>query len=151
MKEQPSAIGVGYKLFDFSGDVGVESVAPLPEQALVELGRALAHVLTDGSPVRATQERAVSLDPGPDWTATAVAMLNEFIFLFDTEQFLVADGTLRTVIDGHGRRRITGMLRGERFDAARHRSGRGVKAATFHDAVYTVDEGRHRFHIVLDL
>lgn len=151
MSDERSAVAVGYRLFDFSGDVGVEATAPLPEQALVELGRGLSHVLTDGSPVRPLKAQDVSLDPGPDWTATAVAFLNELIFLFDTEQFLVADGILRIVLDGHGRRRITGTLRGETFDRERHRSGRGVKAATFHDAAYVQERGIHRFRIVLDL
>lgn len=137
---------MGHRLFDFSGDVGVEGESATPEEALVELARGLSQVLTDGSAIQPSLSRRIDIEEGPDLASTAVAFLNELIFLFDTDQFLVADGRL-TRSEG----RLRGTLRGEAFDKVRHRSGRGVKAATFHDALHDQRGSLHRLRVVLDL
>jgi SHS2 domain-containing protein len=139
-----------YRLFDFSSDVGVEAEARSVPLALIDLGRGLAHVVSDGSKIEPAKERAVDVEGTPDLPGTAVAFLNELAFLFDTEQFLVADGEL-VVEKADDVIRVRGTLLGEAFDPARHQAGRGVKAATYHDAMYIVKNGMHRFRIVLDL
>jgi SHS2 domain-containing protein len=141
---------VGYRIFDFSSDVGVEAEAVSLEGAFIELGRGMAHILTDGSAVEAASTRRIDIVGDHDVPGTAVAFLNELAFLFDTDQFLIADGALQVARGPEGYQ-VTGTLRGETFEASRHRAGRGVKAATYHDAAYRHDAGTHRIRIVLDL
>ncbi|MBI2077885.1 MAG: archease [Euryarchaeota archaeon] len=140
-----------YRLFDFSSDQGIEGEGPDLGTALVELARAVAHVVTDGSKIRPTVTKPIDIRASTDVVGTAVAFANEVVYLFDVEQFLAADGTLHAVPDKQGVLRVQGHLRGETFDAARHGSGRGVKAATYHDATYRSDGGTHRIRLVLDL
>jgi SHS2 domain-containing protein len=142
---------LAYRLFDFSSDVGIEADGATVSEALVDLAGALAHVLTDGSALDATEERSVDVQGARDWPGTAVAWINELIFLFDTEQFLVVDGDLHVTTQATGVKRIQGKVRGERFNQKQHRAGRGVKAATFHGAEHTITDGVHRFRLVLDL
>jgi SHS2 domain-containing protein len=146
-----SASTVAHRTFDFSSDVGIEADGNSLEEALVGLGRAMAQVLTDGSRIEARDERAVRVDGTRDWPGTAVAWINELVFLFDTDQFLIADGELSTRTDADGIHHIQGTVRGERFDPNRHGAGRGVKAATFHDATYEDRPGHHRLRLILDL
>lgn len=142
---------MGHRTFDFSSDVGIEAEAPTVGGALVELGRAMANVITDSSPVQPVEERHIEVSGARDWTGTAVAWINELVFLFDTDQFLVADGRVHAWVDEQGVQHVQGTVRGERFDPKRHRAGRGVKAATFHDASYQVKDATHRFRLILDL
>lgn len=141
---------VAYRLFDFSSDVGVEAEAETPEAALVDLARGVAHVLTDGSRVRARDTVRVDVEGAKDLAGTAIAFLNEVVYRFDAEGFLVAGGALSLSKDADVSR-VAGTLRGEPFDPRRHRSGRGVKAATLHDASHEVRGGRHVFRAILDL
>lgn len=140
-----------YKLFDFSSDVGVEGEGRDLGGALVELARAVAHVLTDGSKIKPQAERAVDVTGAKDIPGTAVAFVNELVYWFDVDQFLTADGSLRVEAARDGTRRVRGVLRGETYDPERHGAGRGVKAATYHDTTYESSERRHRLRVILDL
>lgn len=141
---------MGYQIFDFSSDVGVEADDETVADAFIELGRGLAHVLTDGSPVHPREAREIDVEGDRDLAGTAVAFLNELVFLFDTAQFLPAEGDITVQKEGDVHH-VRGTLRGERFDPRIHRSGRGVKAATYHDATYRIERGTHRLRVVLDL
>lgn len=141
---------MGHRLFDFSSDVGVEGDGPSVAEALTELGRALAQVLTDDSRILRAETHPIDVSADKDLAGVAVTFLNELIYLFDTDQFLLADANLR-VDAGPDGIRVRGTLLGERLDPSKHRSGRGVKAATYHDASHEEKDGRHAFRVVLDL
>lgn len=141
---------MAYRLVDFSGDVAIEATAPDVAAALVDLGRALAHVLTDGSPLRLDVSRTVRVEAREGPGDLAVRFLNELVFLFDAEGFLVAGGT-GSVSKKDGTHRLDAALVGDAFDAKRHHAGRGVKAATHHDVIAKATRGAARFRIVLDL
>jgi SHS2 domain-containing protein len=141
---------VGFRIFDFSSDVGVEADDETVADALIELGRGMASIITDGSHVHPRESREVDVEGDKDIPGTAVAFLNELVFLFDTSQFLLSEGEITVKKDGDVHR-VRGKLWGERFDPKTHNAGRGVKAATYHDATYQVSRGMHRIRIVLDL
>lgn len=139
-----------YKLFDFSSDQGVEGEGATVSEAFEGLAQGFAHIVTDASKIAATEERTVDLEGDKDLPGTAVVFLNELVFLFDTDQFLVANASLEIAKQG-ALYHVRGTLRGARFDPAMHQAGRGIKAATYHDAEYRKEKGRHRVRIVVDL
>lgn len=141
---------MGYRIFDFSSDVGVEADDETIPDAFVELGRGMAHIITDGSPIHPRESHDIDVEGDKDIPGTAVAFLNELVFLFDTAQFLLAEGELVVKKEGDVHR-VRGKLWGERFDPKIHNAGRGVKAATYHEATYQVTRGMHRLRVVLDL
>lgn len=142
---------LAYRLFDFSSDQGIEADGPDLASSLVDLARAVAHVVTDGSSVRPLAEKQIDVAGAGDVPGTAVAFVNEVVYLFDVEHFLVGGGELRATTDAKGTLRVQGRLLGETFDPSRHASGRGVKAATYHEATYTAEGGQHRLRVILDL
>lgn len=141
---------MGFRIFDFSSDVGVEADDETVADAFVELGRGMASIITDGSQIHPRESHDIDLLGDKDIPGTAVAFLNELVFLFDTAQFLLAEGEITVKKEGDVHR-VHGKLWGERFDAKVHNAGRGVKAATYHEATYHVARGMHRIRIVLDL
>jgi SHS2 domain-containing protein len=141
---------VGYRLIESSSDIVVESEAHDLGGALVGLAQAFSHIVTAGSPIQARGSQRVEVSSGGSLGNLAVAFVQELIFLFDTKQFVPADGTF-TVTSRGGRHVAQGTLRGETFDRARHASGTEVKAATLHDAVLAVDGQGARARVLLDL
>ncbi len=141
---------MGFRIFDFSSDVGVEADDATVADAFVELGRGMASIITDKSPIHRRESHDIDVEGDKDIPGTAVAFLNELVFLFDTAQFLLAEGEITVKKEGDVHR-VRGRLWGERFDPNVHNSGRGVKAATYHEATYRVARGTHRIRIVLDL
>ncbi|HLE47292.1 MAG TPA: archease [Candidatus Thermoplasmatota archaeon] len=140
-----------YRLFDFSSDQGVEGEGLTLAEAFVQLGRAVAHVLTDGSKVGTKVKHRVDVEGAPDLPGTAVAFVNDLVYRFDVDQFLLGAGELEIEKRPDGIHRVTGTLRGDTFDPKRHAAGRGVKAATYHDATYESTRRRHRLRVILDL
>lgn len=142
---------VTYRVRSASGDVAIEASGATVGAVLVELGRGLSHVQTAGSPLEARQRRLFRLEPPTtDLPGLAVAFVNELIFLFDTEGFLLAGGELHLDKAGTAQR-IEGVLFGDRFDPQRHQYGTEVKAATYHEAVLKEERKGARGRLVLDL
>lgn len=140
-----------YRLIEASGDVAVEARAGTLGAVLVELGRAVADVTTAGSPITTAQTRDF------DWSTVAVGLphaavgfVNELLFLFDTQGFLVGGGEL-VLEPSKGRQRVHGRLLGETFDPGRHQWGTQVKAATLHEAQFDVGPRGARGYLLLDL
>ena len=140
-----------YELVDASGDVALRATAKTPGATLVELGRGLAHVLTEGSEIASKKRRPFNFNEGSgDLPALAVAYVNELLFLFETEGFLVAGGQLelKSTKLGHI---VEGTLKGDAFDPNGHGHGTEVKAATFHDASFEKTTKGFRAYLMLDL
>lgn len=141
---------VAYRLVESSSDIIVESEAADLGGALVYLAQAFSHVVTAGTRIEPKKARRLRVEVDGGLADLAVAFVNELIFLFDTEQFLPADGTL-DVAKGPKGHVASGTLQGEAFDASRHAVGTEVKAATLHDALLVKDGRSARARVLLDL
>ncbi len=82
-----------------------------------------------------------------DLPGLAVALLNELLALEETEGFY--GRTVEVRLRGRPPSAAEAVVRGEPFDAARHRLRETVKAVTFHGLV--VDPARGRARVIVDL
>ena len=73
--------------------------------------------------------------------------LNECLYVHEIEGFAVARVEVDTCRDGL----VHGVLHGEPLDAARHRLGTIVKAATHHHVEVRESEGRIDVRVVVDV
>jgi SHS2 domain-containing protein len=150
MNRRRLAPRVSFRTADSSGDVVLESDGADASQALLDLARGFSHLATAGSSLSASQEQAIDLK-GRDPASLVVAFINELVFLLETEGFLPMDGTL--VLEGPSAApHLRGRLKGDTFDASRHRRGLDVKAATYHGLVFEAPtNGSARIRVLLDL
>lgn len=137
----------GYTFFDHTGDTGVDVRAPTREAVVAASARAFLDVLTDApNGVAEAGEREVRVE-GFDAPTTLVALLNELLWLFESEGFLCARFAPTVVSETE----IAGVAHGERYDPARHEIARPVKAVTHHQAAFTADADGARARLVFDL
>ena len=120
---------MGYRIFDHTADLGVEITGASQEEIYAGAADALFDLLTDLSSVRESEERKLTIEgEGPD--DLLVNFLRELLYLWNGEGFLMK----RCTILDTAHRRLTAVLRGERYDPARHRIRMEIKAATYHQA-----------------
>jgi SHS2 domain-containing protein len=136
----------GHELFDVEADVGVRAWGATAAEAFAEAALAVFSVIVDLDGVVPRETREVRAQ-GDSIEALLVRWIDECLYVHEIEGFVVS----RVDVDAFDGRMVHGLLHGEEFDAARHRPGTIVKAATFHGiAVVTSDDGAE-VRIVLDV
>ncbi len=72
--------------------------------------------------------------------------LSEFLFLFETKGYIFRDFDVR--IQG---KKLTAVVRGERFDPRRHRIEREIKAITYHGMVIKEERRKWSATVLCDI
>jgi protein archease len=127
-----------FRFVPHTADVAAELVAE-DEVGLRQAGlEALRELLVGRSHVAPRETRATPLR-GNDAAEQLVHLLQDALYLFDTERFVPAHAT------------ATGIT-GEPFDPSRHETRPEVKAVTWHGAAVRRDEdGRLRATVIFDV
>ncbi len=118
---------MAYRVFDHTADLGIEVTAATLEELYAEAAHALFALLTDLRRVRAGQSREAKAE-GENPADLLVNFLRELLYAWNGEGFLARRCAIREVTPT----RITAVLSGEKFDPARHRIVREIKAVTYH-------------------
>jgi len=136
----------GYATFDHTGDLGLEVWAATPRELYAEAAIALMAQIADVGADAPVERAEVSLE-GDEPADLLVHWLNSVLLESDLRH------VVWTVVQVHRLtpRRIEATLLGTRIDPSRHTLLREVKAVSFHDMALTLDPGRCRCRLVLDL
>ena len=129
----------------YGADLALKVRAPDLAGAYREAAVLLGEVLAAGDR-RPAQERKLALS-ARDRESLLVALMEEILFLFETEGLLPADLRLESLSDTA----LTGILDCDRFDPQRHAPGHGVKAVTWHDLQVRDFEAGISLTLILDL
>lgn len=119
----------GYEITDHGADVGIVVTGRNESELFSNAARALFSLLIEEEGIGGELARTFILS-GDD---TLVGFLNELLFLWDTERYIVHD-----VIIEREDKQIIVNTHGCRFDKRRHTAKGEVKAATYHG--FTVSE-----------
>jgi SHS2 domain-containing protein len=135
-----------FEIQEHAGDVALHvsggDLAELAAHAAAGLGA----VITDPGRLSGGEQRLLELDAqSPE--DLLVRLLNELIYLFDTQGFVCTRLAVATATG----RRLEAVARGGHFDPARNEVRNVVKAATYHNLAVTRAAGRLHARIVLDL
>jgi SHS2 domain-containing protein len=135
----------GYRHFAHTADVGLTAWGPTLDAAFAAAVRGLVAVTYNVQRIQPREERVVVVK-GDEPARLLVGLLDEALFLEETEGFLAARAHFARASNG-----LEGRLQGESFDPARHvRVGPEVKAITYHQI--TVDPGPPaRVRVILDI
>jgi SHS2 domain-containing protein len=123
---------MGYRIFNHTADLGVEVTAATQEELYAGAAIALFDLLTDLATVRAGTSREIAV-VGEDATDLLINFLRELLDAHNGDGFLVKVCLVREI----NSRTLKALLRGERFDPARHRIEQEIKAVTYHQASVT--------------
>lgn len=136
----------GHLHFETEADVGVRAWAPRAEDAFARAAEGVFALVADPAVVEPRERREVRAQAESD-EALLVNWINECLYVHEIEGFVVH----RVEVDTLGGGLVHGVLIGEEFDAARHRPGTIVKAATSHGVRVTRGADRVEVSIVLDV
>jgi SHS2 domain-containing protein len=137
---------MAYRVFDHTADLGVEVTATTQEALYADAAVALFDLLTDLATVRSDTSREVVITGG-DASDLLVNFLRELLDCYNHDGFLMKSCLVQEV-DSH---RLTAILRGERFDPARHRIEKEIKAVTYHQASVEKTEDGWKARVVFDV
>jgi len=131
--------------FDHSGDIGIEARGDSPGQLLVNLSRGLLSLMCR-SRVEASIERRIVV-VSDSLEGMVVDWLSEIISAADVHGEVYGMVRVDKIEPG----RVEGVIRGERYDGARHELRFEVKAATYHGLAVEQAGGRYRARVIFDL
>jgi len=136
----------GYRLLEHTADIGLEirgaSLGELFEQACQGLREVMFGSIC-GDPVA---WKVISVT-GQEEGELLVHWLNEFLFRWETENWIPVEVTITEITGRHLKARVGGFF----FDPAKHGIEREVKAATYHQLQVKEANGEWRGRIFLDL
>lgn len=135
-----------YGSFPTTADVGLWARGETTSDLFSAAGTGLFALTTDLRRVRPIEERTVRAS-AEDPTSLLVAYLSELVGLEQSEGFLGRTVVAHAV--GTPPTAVLATVRGEPFDARRHRSRVEVKAITLHHL--ELDLVRYRLRVIVDI
>jgi SHS2 domain-containing protein len=135
-----------YSTFEHTADVGLIVEAADINTLFAEAARGLLSILVD-EPDQVRPECAVTLRvEGTDLEYLLFDWLTELLFCFETDHLLLSE--FEVTLDGQG---LTAQIRGEPFDAARHKLAHEVKAITYHQLEVKQITGGWQARFIVDI
>lgn len=119
--------GRGHRLLPHTADMGIEAWAERKQGLFITAAQGLREMLFGRAPIGTQEQAAVTLDM-PDDAELLVSWLNEILYRFEVDELVPAEFRVDTLNNGH----LEAVIRGERYDPARHPLQRQVKAVTYH-------------------
>ena len=116
-----------FEIIDHTADVGIIAYGADIKQAFANAARAMFSLITELDKVEEVIYRDIELT-APDQESLIVKWLNEFIYLFDTENIIFK----RFDITKLNRTQLKARGYGEKVNSSKHQLKTGIKAATYH-------------------
>jgi SHS2 domain-containing protein len=139
---------VSFHAVDHTGDVGFVARAPTLEALFGEAAAAFTDCITPVAGVNPQRAVAIALE-ALDLELLLVAFLDELLYLFETERFLVGEAV--TTIEEGEPVRLRATVSGERLDPERHPVTVAIKAVTYHGLEVRRETKGWRAQVILDI
>ncbi len=136
-----------YRILDHTADIAVLVRAPTLPGLYDAATRALFDVILDVRTVEPRDLSRVEIADAEDAEDLLVRYLSELLFLHDARDWLFRGAR----VEAMGAHSLIAHAAGERFDPARHRIERQVKAVTYHAVLLSEDRDGWSARFVVDL
>jgi SHS2 domain-containing protein len=140
--------GPAFEFVEHTADIAARLNAPTLAGLFEAAAWAFTEAVTNRGTVRAVMSRTIVLD-APDLELLLVDWLQELLFLFETEELLVAGARVEIAADRPCRLRA--IVQGERRDPARHGLKLLIKAVTYHGLQVEQTEEGYVATVVFDI
>jgi SHS2 domain-containing protein len=136
----------GFRILEHPSDLGIEAWGPDLAEMFRQSALALTSVIVDPTSLDAVEQRVLNIQ-GSDTENLLVRWLSEILYLYDGEDFLLAEVGIQN-LDAYS---IRAVLLGERVNATRHRFRTDVKAVTYHQLKVVAEPGNWLATVFLDI
>ena len=136
----------GFRILEHPSDLGIEAWGPTLSDAFRQSAFGLVSIIVDPATVREREEKRLQVS-GSGTDNLLVRWLSELLYLYDGEDFLMANVEITSLNDFS----VEAVVRGERLDPVRHQSRLDVKAITYHQLKVTQENGIWAARVFLDI
>lgn len=141
----------GYQVLDHTADIALTAWSTTPAGAFAQAALGMFAIILGTDPT-AWQGRGgpAMLDvavQGRSWESLLVAWLDELLYHFDAEAFVVQEAEIDTCTPPNLHARVRGRYLADPSEAG----GVIVKAITYHDLRVEIGPDETRIHVVLDI
>ncbi len=138
------------KYIDHTADIIVECVGESLKDAFETAAKALFNVMLNVNKVESITKVEISID-GFDLEELLLKWLEEFLIIFDSESLVFSKFNVENISENDDGWHLEAICFGESFDPEKHEFKTGVKAATYSEMEIKQENGKWKFHFVLDL
>ncbi len=138
-----------YEFFDHTGDIGVRVRAANLGDLFADAAAALTATLVDPSTVLSREREWVSL-AAPSLELLLVDWLNDLVFRFDVDEFVVARVSPR-IEQQQEEWKIEATIEGEHLEPSRHHVKLSIKGVTYHQLEIVKTESGFETSVVFDI
>jgi len=132
-----------------TADVYYEAYAPTLEEAFAQVGKAVFHTMTDLTKIDLKLEDKIEVD-AEDIESLVFEFIRELLYRFDVRGILYRDFHLK-ISEDKNKFKLTGILKGEKFNPEKHISKTEVKAPTYAQMEIKKNEKNIIIRFVLDI
>ncbi|MBT3304499.1 archease [Candidatus Woesearchaeota archaeon] len=133
-----------YEFLEHTADIKFRAKGKSIEEVFKESAMALKETMTKGTEIKKIEEKDVGVE-GKDYESMLRNFLEEFLFLFDAEDFILSDVT-EVMIDGF---RLVATVKGDIID--NYKLTNDVKAITYNEMYVKETEKGWEAQVVLDV
>jgi SHS2 domain-containing protein len=116
-----------FRILEHPADVGIEVYGQSLAEMFENAAEGLLSLIVDRTSIQTTQRRRIAIH-SVDVENLLVRWLNELLYLYDAEGFLVAKAQIEKISETS----LRGFVFGEKYDDSRHELKQDVKAVTYH-------------------
>jgi len=137
----------GFVFGDHTADVKVRSWGRTLEEAFSSMALGLISTITpDLNRISQTIEKKIEII-SEDKYALCFDFLTEFLYLFDVEELIFSEINVKSIKKVKDKYKLDAILKGEKFDRAKHEIGTEVKAITY--SFMNIIEKKNRVEITM--
>ncbi|MBI4356190.1 MAG: archease [Candidatus Omnitrophica bacterium] len=135
-----------YEYFEHTADVGLRVRGSTLEELFANAAHGMYGLLVESPPRALAERRTVTVEAGTV-AELFVAWLKELLFHAATDRFIGAQFAFQTCTE----QRLQATVAGGRFDPARHRLGKEIKAVTYHALQVEPHAGGWTAQVIFDV
>ncbi|MHA2398010.1 MAG: archease [Promethearchaeota archaeon] len=137
----------GFVFGDHTADVKVSSWGRTLEEAFSSMALGLISTITpDLNKISQIIEKKIEII-SEDKYALCFDFLTEFLYLFDVEELIFSEINVKSIKKVKDKYKLDAVLKGEKFDRAKHEIGTEVKAITY--SFMNIIEKKNRVEITM--
>ena len=140
---EPREVRLQFRVLDHDADIRIEAFGASQQELFQNAAMGLFALLTDPAEVRPVLEKNITVRGNGE---LLVNLLNELLFIWDTERFLPSEITVDLRPEN-----VNALIKGEIFDENRHLIQLEMKAVTYHNFSISEENGTYRATFVVDV
>ncbi|MHA1754867.1 MAG: archease [Candidatus Odinarchaeia archaeon] len=143
-----SPLSKGYRELPHTADVYLEVFAPTIDEAFEQAGLAVFDTMTDIRLVEPKLTKEIEVE-AEDLKSLLFEFIRELLYLFDVEGVLYSYFKLKVFRNKIFK--LKGIMKGEKFNPAKHSSKTEVKAPTYSQMEFIEEKNKILIRFVLDI